>query len=107
MSSEVITKNDLKNVLENVLPPNEGIHIGSQIDIGTATLNANGWLGFSLGNSVPDGALVISYLVYWSTNTGAFAVPAYNNGMGRTQYICGTPNCTINGLKITPVYIMP
>lgn len=93
---------DVKKLL--TLLTKRSIHYGSQINLGDVTINANGWYGFDLGTSCPSGAIVVTYVVYWTSNTTAFWIPSYNNGANRTQYICGTPNGVIRGLKITPVY---
>lgn len=82
----------------------ETVHIGSQISVGNVTIGSGGYAAFSLGNSCPDGATVISYIVGWSSATGAFSVPSY--GSARQQYICGTPNASITGLTLTPIYMV-
>lgn len=82
----------------------ETIHIGSQISVGNVTIGSGGYTAFNLGTSCPEGATIVSYIVGWSSATGAFSVPSY--GTARQQYICGTPNASITNLTLIPIYMV-
>lgn len=95
---------NLKKLLNKLV--RSSVQIGTQIALGQITLSSGGYYSFSLGTSCPQGAIVISYIVYFSNAYGGtFSVPSY--GADRTQYVVGTANATITNLKVTPIYIMP
>ena len=82
------------------------VQVGTQITLGQITLSSGGYYQFSLGDSCPQGAIIVGYIVYFSNAyNGTFSVPSY--GSDRNQYVVGTPNATVTNLKVTPIYIMP
>ena len=82
------------------------VQVGAQIDLGEVVLSGGGYYQFSLGDSCPQGAIIIGYIVHFSNSySGTFSVPGY--GSERNQYVVGTPNARVTQLKVTPIYIMP
>ena len=92
----------LKDILTRLVK--RSIHYGTEIQLGTVTLLSGGYYQFQLGDSVPSGATIVAYAVYWGTTNGAFSVPSY--GAARAQYIVGMPNATITNLRLIPFYFL-
>lgn len=82
------------------------VQVGTQITLGEVVLSSGGYYAFSLGDSCPQGAIVVGYIIHFSNAyNGTFSVPSY--GSDRTQYVVGTANARVTQLNVTPLYIMP
>ena len=96
---------NVKKLLTQIL--RRSIKVGTEINLGTVSLNSSGYAQFSLGDSCPNPCFVIGFEMNWSANSGAFSVLPYGSGFtasARAQYIVGTPNATITNLRLTPIY---
>lgn len=93
---------NVKKLLTKLL--NRSIHTGSTVNLGNVTVNASGYYGFNLGNSIPDGATVISFIAAWGSNTGGFSI--VTTGTSKSHFIAGQPNCTITNLRLQAVYVI-